>query len=103
MCYLLNCQCDCSPHLYDILAVSVEDNGHYCQDANELAIIKAEGCTGGAFWRAVNTIADALKAEFVSISVLADAYAFRRHRQESPSRGRMSSSVIARSTCISPS
>eukprot|EP01048_Picozoa_sp_COSAG05_P016181 COSAG05_NODE_2050_length_3639_cov_2.035876_3_plen_118_part_00 len=35
------------PHVYDILAISVEDNVQYCQDANELAIIKEEGCTGG--------------------------------------------------------
>ena len=61
------------PHVYDILAISVEDNVQYCQDANELAIIKEEGCTGGAFWRAVNTIADAVGPDFPSISFLADA------------------------------
>jgi hypothetical protein len=57
-----------------IISVSQNDNGNFCQSAEELAIIRAEGTPGGALFRGINTIADNIKAEFPTIAVDTLAY-----------------------------
>jgi hypothetical protein len=46
-----------------------QDNGHYCNDTHERAVIEAEGSPMGPLIRAVNYIADHLAAEFPTVAV----------------------------------
>merc|ERR1712166_57397 len=62
----------------NIISVSQMDNGLYCQSAEEMEIIKEEGTPGGALFRAVNTIADAIKQEFPNVAVDTLAYQWSR-------------------------
>lgn len=57
-----------------IASISQNDNQGYCQDEHELAIIKEEGTPGGALFRAVNNIADALRDEFPAVAFDTLAY-----------------------------
>ena len=52
-----------------IVSVSQNDNHNQCQDPAELKINEAEGTPGGALFRAVNVIADALKDSFPHVAV----------------------------------
>eukprot|EP01043_Picozoa_sp_COSAG02_P020897 COSAG02_NODE_1044_length_15004_cov_106.824287_3_plen_381_part_00 len=62
----------------NIISVSQNDNGHYCQTPEELRIIDEEGTPGGALYRAINTIADSLKTEFPNVAVDTLAYQWGR-------------------------
>jgi hypothetical protein len=55
-----------------------QDNLLYCQDAADLAAIKSEGTPGGAMFRAVNNIADALRDEFPTVAIDTLAYQWSR-------------------------
>ena len=53
------------------------DNGRYCQDPAELAVIAEEGGTAmGPLLRAVNQIAEALAADFPLVAVDTLAYEY---------------------------
>ena len=65
------------PHA-NIVSVSQNDNGLYCQSPAEMAIIKAEGTPGGAMFRAVNFIADGLLDEFPDVAIDTLAYQWSR-------------------------
>ena len=60
-----------------------QDNGHYCNDTHERAVIEAEGSPMGPLIRAVNYIADQLAAEFPAVAV--DTLCARAHHPQ-PSR-----------------
>ena len=62
----------------NIISVSQNDNGNYCQTPEEMAIIDAEGTPGGALYRAVNKVADGLKDEFPHVAVDTLAYQWSR-------------------------
>jgi hypothetical protein len=57
-----------------IISISQNDNGRYCQDPAELAVITAEGSPMGPLLRAVNQIAKALAADFPLVAVDTLAY-----------------------------
>ena len=57
-----------------IVSVSQNDNEQFCQDPAELAVNQAEGTPGGALFRAVNVIAEALEGEFPHVLVDTLAY-----------------------------
>ena len=57
-----------------IVSVSQNDNENFCQDPAELAVNKAEGTPGGALFRAVNVIAEALEEAFPHVLVDTLAY-----------------------------
>jgi hypothetical protein len=59
---------DLSPHA-QIISVSQNDNGHQCGTPEELAINNAEGTAGGALFRAVNAIADAIRNDHPDAAV----------------------------------
>ena len=61
-----------------IISVSQNDNGLYCNDTAERAVMDAEGSPMGPLLRAVNTIADAIKPEFPHIAVDTLAYRYTR-------------------------
>eukprot|EP01048_Picozoa_sp_COSAG05_P028293 COSAG05_NODE_8704_length_679_cov_0.881034_1_plen_69_part_00 len=46
-----------------------QDNGHFCNDTHERAVIEAEGSAMGPLIRAVNYIAAHLASEFPSVAV----------------------------------
>ena len=57
----------------NVISVSQNDNGEYCQSPSELEIINEEKSPAGPLLRAINAIAAAIKDEFphVAISTLA--------------------------------
>ena len=57
-----------------LIDVSQNDNGNYCKDPEELAIIAEEQSGVGPILRAVNAIADAIREEFPRVSVSTLAY-----------------------------
>ena len=57
-----------------IVSVSQNDNTLSCEDPAELAANEAEGTPGGALFRAVNVIAEALEEEFPSVRIDTLAY-----------------------------
>jgi hypothetical protein len=61
----------------EIISVSQNDNGHQCETPEEKSINAAEGTAGGALFRAVNAIADAIKNDYphAAIDTLACEYA----------------------------
>jgi hypothetical protein len=65
-----------APGTYSIMSISINDNGKMCEDANELAINAMEGTSGGALFRAVNTIAANVSGTFPGIEFSTMAYAF---------------------------
>ena len=76
-----------------IVSVSQNDNHNQCEDPAELKINEAEGTPGGALFRAVNVIADGLKAEFPTVAVDTLAYQWSR---PAPSITRPQKNVIIR-------
>ena len=52
-----------------IISVSQNDNYAQCGTPEEKAINAAEGTAGGALFRAVNVIADAIKGDFPAVAV----------------------------------
>lgn len=52
-----------------MISVSQNDNLNSCADAEELAVVKAEESRGGPMFRAINTIADAIKDEFPNVLI----------------------------------
>eukprot|EP01052_Picozoa_sp_SAG31_P043635 SAG31_NODE_7331_length_1717_cov_1.307787_2_plen_144_part_00 len=55
-----------------IISISQNDNGNYCRDPEELAVIEAEGSPMGPLLRAVNQIARALATAFPLVAVRVD-------------------------------
>ena len=47
-----------------VISVSQNDNGNYCNDTNEWAVIQEEGSPSGPLLRAVNRVAEAIEEEF---------------------------------------
>ena len=47
-----------------VISVSQNDNGNYCNDTNEWAVIQEEGSPSGPLLRAVNRVAEAIAEEF---------------------------------------
>ena len=61
-----------------IISVSQNDNYAQCESPAEKAINAAEGTPGGAIFRAVNAIADAIKDEYPGVAVDTLAYQWSR-------------------------
>lgn len=61
-----------------IISVSQNDNYQQCKSPEELAINAAEGTAGGALFRAVNVIADAIKDDYPTVAVDTLAYQWSR-------------------------
>jgi hypothetical protein len=57
-----------------IVSVSQNDNQNYCRSESELSIIKEEGTPGGAMFRAINIISDALRDDFPTVAIDTLAY-----------------------------
>lgn len=53
----------------EIISVSQNDNGHQCGTPEEEAINSAEGTAGGALFRAINVIAEAIKDDYPRIAI----------------------------------
>jgi hypothetical protein len=62
----------------NIVSVSQNDNGEYCQTAAEAAIIAEEGSPMGPLLRAVNAIAAAVEVEFPHVALDTLAYQYTR-------------------------
>jgi hypothetical protein len=62
----------------NIISLSQNDNGNYCNTSEEFKIMQEEGTPGGALYRAVNQVADAIKGEFPNIAVDTLAYQWSR-------------------------
>eukprot|EP00038_Savillea_parva_P003258 m.122898 g.122898 ORF g.122898 m.122898 type:complete len:350 (+) comp11122_c0_seq11:510-1559(+) len=61
-----------------ILSVSQNDNQNYCKTPAELAIIEEEGTPGGAMFRTINMIADAVADDFPNVAIDTLAYQWSR-------------------------
>jgi len=61
-----------------IISVSQNDNGNYCNDTADAAIIEGEGSPIGPLLRAVNNIADAIAEDFPHVAVDTLAYQYTR-------------------------
>ena len=61
-----------------IISVSQNDNGNYCNDTAEAAIILEEGSPMGPLLRAVNEIADSIKDDYPHVAVDTLAYQYTR-------------------------
>ena len=53
----------------EIISVSQNDNGHQCETPEEKSINAAEGTAGGALFRAINGIADAIKNDYPRVAI----------------------------------
>jgi len=62
----------------NIISVSQNDNFNYCRSPEEMAIINEEGTPGGALFRAINTVADAVRDEFPHVAIDTLAYQWSR-------------------------
>ena len=60
------------------VSVSQNDNYAQCESAAEKAINTAEGTAGGALFRAVNFIADAIQADYPRVAIDTLAYQWSR-------------------------
>ena len=58
----------------NIISVSQNDNGHYCNSSAEREVMDAEGSPMGPLLRAVNRVADAISEEFPNVVVDTLAY-----------------------------
>ena len=58
----------------NIISVSQNDNGHYCNSSAEREVMEAEGSPMGPLLRAVNRVADAISEEFPHVVVDTLAY-----------------------------
>ena len=61
-----------------IISVSQNDNGNYCNDTAEAAIIEEEGSPVGPMLRAVNEIADSIKDSHPHVAIDTLAYQYTR-------------------------
>ncbi|GMH95860.1 hypothetical protein TL16_g13243, partial [Triparma laevis f. inornata] len=61
-----------------IISVSQNDNGNYCNDTVEAAIIEEEGSPVGPMLRAINAIADSIKDDYPNVAVDTLAYQYTR-------------------------
>ncbi len=61
-----------------IVSVSQNDNGNYCKDPGDMAIIQEDDSPIGPLLRAVNTIADRIKDEWPHVAVDTLAYTYTR-------------------------
>jgi hypothetical protein len=67
------------PHA-NLIDISQNDNGHYCNDTNEQQVIAAEGSAIGPLLRAVNYVAKAVRAEYPERNIIISTLAYEYGR-----------------------
>jgi hypothetical protein len=81
-----------------IISISQNDNGNYCRDPAEMAVIEAEGSPMGPLLRAVNQVARSIADEFPLVAVDTLAY---QYSQPPPNITKPEPNVIIRLCDIS--
>lgn len=81
-----------------IISISQNDNGNYCRDPAEMAIIEAEGSPMGPLLRAVNQVARSIADDFPLVAVDTLAY---QYSQPPPNITKPEDNVIIRLCDIS--
>eukprot|EP01052_Picozoa_sp_SAG31_P027931 SAG31_NODE_2654_length_5292_cov_2.266898_3_plen_221_part_00 len=81
-----------------IISISQNDNGNYCKDPEELAVMKAEGSPMGPLLRAVNQVAKSLASDYPLVAVDTLAY---QYTQPPPTITKPEPNVIIRLCDIS--